>query len=73
MPLAEFKEFPISQAALAELSTDGETVEIPLTIVSWYHHMSLLPKTKNDAVRAFYILEASKNGWSVDTRAPSSI
>lgn len=66
VPLAEFKELPISQAALAELSADGETVEVPLTIVSWYHHMSLLPKTKNEAIRAFYILEAGKNGWSAD-------
>lgn len=66
VPLAEFKKLPISQVALAELSTNGETIDIPLTIVSWYHHMSLLPKVENEAVRAFYILEASKNGWSTD-------
>ena len=66
VPLAEFKKLPISQVALAELSANGKTVDIPLTIVSWYHHMSLLSKIKNDAIRAFYIMEASKNGWSTD-------
>ncbi len=66
VPLAEFQKLPISQVALAELSSDGDNIEVPLTIISWYHHISLLPKIKNEAERAFYILEASKNGWSKD-------
>lgn len=66
VPLAEFVDKPISQDALAELSRDGVNVEIPLNIVSWYHHISLLPKIENNAERAFYILEASNNGWSRD-------
>ncbi len=65
-PLAEFKKLPISQVALAELSNDGVNVEVPLTIISWFHHISLLPKVTDIAERAFYILEASKNGWSRD-------
>ncbi len=66
VPLAEFQKLPVSQVALAELSKDGENIEVPLTIVSWYHHISILPKIENEAERAFYILEASKNGWSKD-------
>lgn len=66
VPLAEFHDKPISQAALAELSVDGTNIEIPLTIISWYHHISMLPKIKDVAERAFYILETSKNGWSRD-------
>ena len=66
VPLAEFKKLPISQVALAELAQDGEIVSVPLTIVSWYHHIKLIPTIKNEAERAFYILEASKEGWSTD-------
>ena len=66
VPLAEFKKLPISQVALAELSTDGQNIEVPLNVISWYHHISILPKIKNEAERAFYILEANKNGWSTD-------
>ncbi|MCM1041747.1 MAG: PDDEXK nuclease domain-containing protein [Bacteroides sp.] len=66
VPLAEFKELPISQVALAALSHDGMNIEVPLTVISWYHHISMLPKIKNEAERAFYILETSKNGWSAD-------
>lgn len=66
VPLAEFKKLPISQAALAQLEKDGEMVSVPLAIVSWYHHIMLIPKIKNMAERAFYILEASKQGWSTN-------
>lgn len=64
--LAEFKTLPISQAALAELADGKDYVDVPLTIISWYHHISLLPKIKSDAERAFYILETTRNGWSRD-------
>ena len=64
--LAEFKELPISQAALAELAAGKDYVDIPLTTMSWYHHISMLPKIKSDAERAFYILETTRNGWSRD-------
>ncbi|MBD5171011.1 MAG: DUF1016 domain-containing protein [Bacteroidales bacterium] len=44
---------------------DGKDyVDIPLTTISWYHHISLLPKINSDAERAFYILETTRNGWS---------
>lgn len=67
VPLAKFKEKPISQTALAQLANGKKTIEVPLTIISWYHHISLQPKIKNSADLAFYILETARNGWSRDT------
>lgn len=65
--LAKFKDKPISQAALAKLANGKKTIEVPLTTISWYHHISLQPKIKNSADLAFYILETARNGWSRDT------
>ena len=67
VPLAELKELPILQATLAELENEGkEFVQIPLAQISWYHHISLLPKVKDEAERAYYITETAQNGWSRD-------
>lgn len=66
VPLAEFKDLPISQVALAELAGGKDYVDIPLSTISWYHHISMLPKIKSNAERAFYILETTRNGWSRD-------
>lgn len=41
VPLAEFKDKPILPTALSDL-VDGDTVKIPLTIISWFHHISVL-------------------------------
>ena len=62
--IQETLDLPISQAALADLADGNDYVEIPLTTISWYHHISLLPKINSDAERAFYILETTRNGWS---------
>ncbi|SDF51061.1 Predicted nuclease of restriction endonuclease-like (RecB) superfamily, DUF1016 family [Dyadobacter soli] len=45
---------------------DQEFVQVILAQISWYHHITLLNKVKNDAERHFYIAEAHKNGWSRD-------
>ena len=67
VPLAELKELPILQATLAELENEGrEFVQVPLAQISWYHHISLLPKVKDEAERAYYITETAQNGWSRD-------
>ena len=67
VPLAELKELPILQETLAELENEGkEFVQVPLAQISWYHHISLLPKVKDDAERAYYITETAQNGWSRD-------
>lgn len=58
---------PILQATLAELENEGkEYVQIPLAQISWYHHISLLSKVKDEAQRAYYITETAQNGWSRD-------
>ena len=67
VPLAELKKLPILQATLAELENEGrEVVQVPLAQISWYHHISLLPKVKDEAQRAYYITETAQNGWSRD-------
>ena len=43
-----------------------EFVQIPLTQITWYHHISLIPKVKDMAERAFYILATAQEGWSRD-------
>lgn len=67
VPLAELKKLPILQTTLAELENEGkEYVQIPLAQISWYHHISLLSKVKDEAQRAYYITETAQNGWSRD-------
>ena len=67
VPLAKIHENPILQVALAKLQIDGEYVQIPLTQISWYHHISLIPKVKETENRAFYIMATAHEGWSRDT------
>ena len=67
VPLAKLKELPILQATLAKLENEGRKfVQVPLAQISWYHHISLLPKVKDEAERASYITETAQNGWSRD-------
>lgn len=67
VPLAKLKESPILQATLAKLENEGhEFVQVPLAQISWYHHISLLSKVKDEAQRAYYITETAQNGWSRD-------
>lgn len=67
VPLAEIEEGSILQASLAELKEDGKDfVQIPLAQITWYHHISLLPKVKDIAQRAFYIMATAQEGWSRD-------
>lgn len=67
VPLAKFKGKPISQVALAKFAKGKDTMEVPLTLISWYHHISLPSKVKDESELAFYILETARNGWSRDT------
>ena len=67
VPLAKLKELPILQATLAKLEGEGKDfVQVPLAQISWYHHISLLPKVKDEAQRAYYLTETAQNGWSRD-------
>ena len=67
VPLSKLRELPILQATLAKLESEGKDfVQVPLAQISWYHHISLLPKVKDEAERAYYITETAQNGWSRD-------
>lgn len=67
VPLAKFQKLPIGQVALDQLQTTADgLVQVPLAQMSWYHHISLMTKVKDDEVRAFYILETVANGWTRD-------
>ena len=68
VPLAKLQEMPILQARLAKftVSADGEFVQVPLSQITWYHHISLIPKVKDVALRAFYITESANKGWNRD-------
>lgn len=65
--LAENTQTPIWQVPLAKIEKEGETfVQVPLAQITWYHHISLLPKVKSLPERAFYIMETAAQGWSRD-------
>ena len=68
VPLAKIQEMPILQARLAKftVSADGQFVQVPLAQITWYHHISLIPKVKDVALRAFYITESAIQGWNRD-------
>ena len=59
---------PILQARLAKftVSADGKFVQVPLAQITWYHHISMLPKVKDLALRAFYMTETAIQGWNRD-------
>lgn len=69
VPLAILGKGEIWQAALAKLKPQKNAghIDVPLGCISWYHHISLLSKVKDEAQRAYYIMETAKNGWSRDT------
>jgi len=67
VPLAEIEGDEIWQVTLAKLKENNrDFVQIPLTQITWYHHISLIPKVKNIAQRAFYIMATAQEGWSRD-------
>lgn len=56
--------FPIVQVALAQ--SKDEFMQVPLAQITWYHHINLLTKVKDQTERVFYINETAKNEWSRD-------
>ena len=65
--LAQLQEYPIWQVPLAKLQEGGKDfVQVPLAQITWYHHISLIPKVKNLAERALYIMATAHEGWSRD-------
>ena len=67
VPLAKLKGQAIRHVSLAKLGDkEQEFVQVPLAQITWYHHISLLSKVKDDIERAYYITETAHNGWSRD-------
>ncbi|HNU13485.1 MAG TPA: PDDEXK nuclease domain-containing protein [Chitinophagaceae bacterium] len=71
---AAYPCFPILQAPLAKLTVAGKRkqadntassiLQAPLAKLSWYHHITLLDKVKDEKERVFYIYKTIENGWS---------
>lgn len=59
-----YPQFLIVQVPLAQ--SENQFVQVSLAQITWYHHISLLPKVKDATERAFYIAETAKNEWSRD-------
>ena len=60
-----YPTFPYVQVTLAQ-SEGSEIVQVSLAQITWYHHITLLEKTKEPTERLFYIQQAAYNGWSRD-------
>ncbi len=50
--------------AFASAWTDGEIVQAPLAQLTWYHHLALIEKLDDKAVRLWYAARAVEHGWS---------
>lgn len=66
----EYPETPILQQAVAKLQdTDNEpstTLTQPVTKIPWGHHILLMEKVKDKAVRFWYMQQTIEKGWSRD-------
>lgn len=60
--------FPVAQVPLAQLhgSKKEKTIitQAPLAQITWYHHITLLDKIKDQQTRLFYLTKTIDNGWS---------
>ncbi|MCW5807498.1 MAG: DUF1016 domain-containing protein, partial [Deltaproteobacteria bacterium] len=50
--------------AFASAWTDREVVQAPLAQLSWYHHLALMEKLDDKAMRLWYATCAVEHGWS---------
>ena len=65
--LAQLQKYSIWQVPLANIhGVDEDFVQVPLAQITWYHHISLLSKVKDNTERALYILATAQEGWSRD-------
>jgi predicted nuclease of restriction endonuclease-like (RecB) superfamily len=54
------------ELALVTSKNDIPIVQVELAQLTWYHHITLIDKIKDNDVRRFYIRETIKNGWTRD-------
>ena len=68
VPLAQLRDNQVLKSRLSKftVTADGEFVQVPLAQITWYHHISMFPKVKDNILRAFYITESALQGWSRD-------
>ena len=50
----------------AEAYPDAAFVQATLAQIPWYHHLALLEKVPDEAIRLHYVAAAAQNGWSRD-------
>jgi predicted nuclease of restriction endonuclease-like (RecB) superfamily len=50
--------------AFASAWSDREIVQAPLAQLTWYHHLALIEKLDDKAVRLWYATRAVEHGWS---------
>lgn len=50
----------------AKAYSNSEFVQASLAQITWYHHITLLSKVKDESDRLSYIQETARNGWSRD-------
>lgn len=50
--------------AFAEAYPERAFVQEPLAQISWYHHITLLQKVKDEKTRYWYMEQAVQHGWS---------
>lgn len=65
-----YPSYPAVQEQKTDLNGDISKpliVQAPLAQLTWYHHITLLDKVKDHAVRLFYIFKTIENGWSRNT------
>ena len=48
----------------AEVYPDEQFVQEVLAQITWYHHITLLEKVKDEKARLWYIQQAIEHGWS---------
>lgn len=65
VPLAELKDNSIWSLLLSK-NHNQTCLEIDLSKITWYHHISLISKVKDVEQRAFYYLKTVENEWSRD-------
>ena len=51
-------------ATFAARFSSDEIVQAPLAQITWYHHITLMDKTKEPTEHIWYAEQAAKNGWS---------
>lgn len=67
---AAYPEFVQARLAQMEVAENGSlvsgSVQAKLAQITWYHHITLLDKIKDEKLRYFYIEKTIENGWSRD-------